>query len=47
MTRHDIGYIARTVLPMFALMVLMVVILVVVPDFATWRPETMRTRPGR
>ncbi len=46
MTKHDMGYIARTALPMFALMVLMVAILVAIPELATWLPDTMRTRPG-
>ncbi len=46
MTKHDMGYIARTAAPMFALMVVMVGILVAFPDLATWLPETMRTRPG-
>ncbi|HUF56202.1 MAG TPA: TRAP transporter large permease subunit [Thermohalobaculum sp.] len=46
MTRHSMGYIARTALPMFALMVLMVGILVLIPELATWLPEQMRTRPA-
>lgn len=46
MTKHDMGYIAKAALPMFALMVLMVAILVVFPDLATWLPDNMRTRPG-
>jgi C4-dicarboxylate transporter DctM subunit len=46
MTRHDMGYIAKAALPMFALMVLMVGILVAFPDLATWLPENMRARPG-
>ena len=46
MTKHDMGYIAKAALPMFALMVLMVAILVAFPDLATWLPENMRTRPG-
>ncbi len=45
MTRHDIGYIARAALPMFLLMVLMVAILVVFPEIATFLPETMRQAP--
>jgi len=45
MTKHDMGYIAKAALPMFALMVLMVAILVVFPDLATWLPDNMRTRP--
>lgn len=46
MTKHDMGYIAKAALPMFALMVLMVAILVAFPELATWLPENMRTRPG-
>lgn len=46
MTKHDMSYIAKAALPMFALMVLMVAILVVFPELATWLPENMRTRPG-
>ena len=46
MTKHDMSYIAKAALPMFGLMVLMVAILVVFPELATWLPENMRTRPG-
>ena len=46
MTGHEINYIARTALPFFVLMCLMVVILVAVPELATWLPETMRQEPG-
>ncbi|MEM9012543.1 MAG: TRAP transporter large permease subunit [Pseudomonadota bacterium] len=46
MTQHEIGYIARTALPMFLIMVLMVVVLTVFPELATWLPETLRNRPG-
>ena len=46
MTQHEIGYIARTALPMFAIMVLMVVVLTVFPELATWLPETLRQRGG-
>lgn len=35
MTRHDMGYIARTAFPMFLIMILMVGVLVVFP---VWRP---------
>ena len=42
MTNHEISYIAKTAIPMVALMVLMVVILVVWPELATWLPETVR-----
>ena len=46
MTGHEINYIARTALPFFVLMCLMVVVLVAVPELATWLPETMRQAPG-
>jgi len=46
MTRHEISYISKTAIPMVALMLLMVVILVIWPDLATWLPENIRTRPG-
>jgi C4-dicarboxylate transporter DctM subunit len=42
MTRHQIGYIAKTAIPMVALMLLMVVILVIFPELATWLPENAR-----
>ncbi len=45
-TKHEINYIAKAALPMFALMVLMVVILVAVPELATWLPDNMRSVPG-
>ena len=44
MTQHDIGYIAKTALPMFAIMVVMVVVLVVFPELATWLPDNLRAR---
>ena len=46
MTRYDIGYIAKTALPMFLIMVGMVFILIAVPELATWLPERMRAVPG-
>ncbi|MEM7056034.1 MAG: TRAP transporter large permease subunit [Pseudomonadota bacterium] len=42
MTDHEIGYIARTAIPMFLIMVLMVVVLTVFPEIATWLPENLR-----
>lgn len=42
MTRHEISYISKVALPMVALMLLMVVILVVWPELATWLPDTIR-----
>ncbi len=41
------GYIAKTAIPMFLLMVLMVVLLVAFPEIATFLPENMSSRgPG-
>ncbi len=42
MTRHDMGYIARTALPMFLIMVLMVAILVAFPGLVTWLPNMVQ-----
>ena len=44
MTSHEIGYIARTAVPMFLIMVVMVGVLVIFPELATWLPETLRAR---
>ncbi len=44
---YEIGYIAKTALPMFAVMVLMVGVLVAFPELATWLPENIRNAPGR
>ncbi len=45
MTGHQINYIALTALPLFLLMVLMVAILVVFPELATWLPDQVRNAP--
>ena len=42
MTRHEIGYISKTAIPMVCLMLLMIVILVMFPALATWLPENIR-----
>ncbi|HSF94495.1 MAG TPA: TRAP transporter large permease subunit [Thermohalobaculum sp.] len=46
MTRLQMSYIAKTALPMFLIMVLMVAVLVIWPELATWLPETARKGPG-
>ena len=46
MTRHDIGYVAKTAAPMFLIMVAMAFILIAAPELATWLPENMRAAPG-
>ena len=45
MTKHEISFIARTAIPMFGLMVVMVGILVAFPEIATFLPENMRPGP--
>ena len=44
MTKHEISYIAKTAIPMVALMVIMVIILVIWPELATWLPDTIKQR---
>jgi len=46
MTKKSIGYIAKTAFPMFLLMVLMVGVLVMFPELATYLPENMRNTPN-
>jgi len=46
LTGHDMGYIAKTALPMFAIMVLMVFVLIFFPELATYLPENMRQGPA-
>ena len=46
MTKHHIGYIARTAFPMFLMMLVMIVILVVVPELATYLPNSMSNSPA-
>ena len=46
MTKHEISYIARTAIPMVGLMILMVVILVIWPELATWLPDNVRQSPN-
>jgi len=45
-TKHEMGYIAKTALPLFAIMVLMVFILIWFPALATYLPDNMRTAAG-
>lgn len=42
MTRHDMGYISLAAMPMFLLLCLGVVILLMVPEIATFLPRTMQ-----
>ena len=46
MTNHEMSFIARASIPMFLIMVLMVFVLILVPDVATWLPNNMRPGPS-
>jgi C4-dicarboxylate transporter DctM subunit len=46
MTHHEMNFIARAAIPMFAIMVVMVFVLIMFPELATWLPENIRQRPG-
>ena len=46
MTSHEMNFIARAALPMFGIMVLMVFVLIIFPELATYLPNNMATRPG-
>ncbi|MEQ8354860.1 MAG: TRAP transporter large permease subunit [Kiloniellaceae bacterium] len=46
MTHHEIPFIAKAALPMFAIMVLAVVLVVAFPEIATWLPAQMRASPS-
>ncbi len=46
MTGHGMGFIARAAFPMFLIMVVMVFVLIVFPELATWLPDNIRQRPG-
>jgi len=41
-TKHPMGYIAKTALPLFAIMVGMVFIMIAFPELATWLPSTVK-----
>lgn len=45
MTNHEMGYITKAALPMFAIMVLMVFVLIWFPEIATWLPDNIRNSP--
>lgn len=46
MTHHEMNFIAKAAIPMFGIMVLMVFVLIIFPELATWLPENMRPGPG-
>jgi tripartite ATP-independent transporter DctM subunit len=46
-TRHEMGYIAKTAVPLFLIMVVMVFVMIAFPELATWLPDNMRNSVGR
>ncbi|KIN73116.1 TRAP transporter large permease [Sulfitobacter guttiformis] len=47
MTKHEISYISKVALPMVGLMLIMVIILVIWPELATWLPEKIISNQAR
>jgi tripartite ATP-independent transporter DctM subunit len=47
MTKHEISYISKVALPMVGLMLLMVIILVIWPELATWLPDKISANQVR
>ncbi len=45
MTNYQMGFIARAAFPMFLIMVMMVFVLIMFPEIATWLPENIRKGP--
>jgi C4-dicarboxylate transporter DctM subunit len=43
MTKHEMGYISKTAIPMFLIMVLLVFVLIFFPELATYLPENARS----
>ena len=46
MTNHEMSFIAKAAIPMFLIMILMVFVLILFPDIATWLPNNIRNGPG-
>ena len=46
-TKHEMGYIAKTALPLFMIMVVMVFVMIFFPDLATYLPDSMRNASAR
>ncbi|MET1412916.1 TRAP transporter large permease subunit [Roseibium sp. HPY-6] len=45
-TDHEMGYIAKTAIPLFLIMVLMVFVMIFLPELATFLPDNMRGPRG-
>ena len=46
MTNHEMNFIAKAAIPMFLIMVLMVFVLIVFPELATYLPDNLRSGPN-
>ena len=46
MTDHEMSFIAKAAIPMFLIMVLMVFVLILFPELATWLPDNVRQGPN-
>ena len=46
-TKHEMGYIAKTAMPLFLIMVVMVFVMIFLPELATYLPDSMRNAAGR
>ncbi|WP_419909095.1 TRAP transporter large permease [Hoeflea sp.] len=46
MTNHEMNFIAKAAIPMFLIMVLMVFVLIVFPELATYLPDNLRPGPN-
>ena len=46
MTNHEMSFIAKAAIPMFLIMVLMVFVLILFPELATWLPDNVRSGPN-
>jgi len=46
MTNHEMSFIARAAFPMFLIMVVMVFVLIIFPELATFLPNSMWETPG-
>ncbi len=46
MTEHEMSFIAKAAIPMFLIMVLMVFVLILFPEIATWLPNNLRAGPA-
>jgi len=46
MTGHQMGFVAKSAFPMFLIMILMVFVMILFPELATWLPNNLTLAPG-